>query len=267
MLAVRFQCGLPCPPTLPDAMPTTNPVHRHLLLAASVCLGLALPARAQMYSPGYALSGAPMSNFLSSSYLTQAVVNQLSGKQGAQTALRPAQDPLTPKTLTVPTRGLGTMAAKLAAHYPPAQQAQAQALFEELLRRYAQVEAQFGIPRGDLGGALAALLAGSWMGLHDAPFPDRYFPPVVTQMRALLAAQPGLQDAPEVDRREMYEQLAILGMLMASTQMALQQQPDAATQERLRQASLGYLQQFFKADAERLSFGPDGLRLDGAPLR
>ncbi|MBK1614349.1 hypothetical protein CKO44_12815 [Rubrivivax gelatinosus] len=220
------------------------------------------PAAAQSYSPGYAYVGAPMSNFLSTSYLTQTLVNDLHTPQRLQAATKATREPDSASALLVPTRGPATMPAKLAAHYPAARQAQAKALFEDLLVRYRGIEKQFGIPRGDLGGALASFLVASWMGLHNRSFPDERFPPVVAQMRSLLASQPELADAPMLDRREMYEQMAILGMLMAGTQMALQQQPDAATEQRLREAARGYLRQFFKADAERVGFGPGGLRLE-----
>jgi len=237
-------------------------VRRTLALAAALCL-VQPPVHAQMYSPGYAVTGAPMSNFLSSSYLTQSVVNDLSTPKRAQAALAGAgRSKDGAGALTVSTRGPATMPAKLAAHYPAGQQAKAKALFEDLLVRYRGIEKQFDIPHGDLGGALASFLVASWMGLHNRSFPDERFPPVVAQMRSLLAAQPELADAPMLDRREMYEQMAILGMLMAGTQMALQQQPDAATEQRMREAARGYLRQFFKADAERVSFGPGGLQLD-----
>lgn len=219
------------------------------------------PAAAQL-SPGYGVVGAPMSNFLSTSYLTQSVVNDLSTPKRVQAAAKAAPENASAAALLVPTRGPATMPAKLAAHYPAAQQAKARALFDDLLQRYRGIEKQFGIPHGDLGGAVAAFLVGSWMGLHNRSFPDERFPPVVAQMRSVLAAQPGLADAPEDDRREMYEQMAILAMLMAGTQMALQQQPDAATESRLRDAARAYLGQFFKADAERIGFGPGGLRVE-----
>ncbi len=153
------------------------------------------------------------------------------------------------------------MAARLAENYPVAQQPQAQALFEELLRRYAALEDQFGIPHGDLGGAMAALIAGSWMGLHDASFPDENFMPLVGQMRAVLSAEPGFMDTPEADRRDMYDQMAIIGMMLAATQMGLQQQPDAATSARMHEAAQGYLQELFKVPAERVTLGPSGVTL------
>jgi hypothetical protein len=222
----------------------------------------AAAAVAQMLSPGYALTGAPMSNFLSTSYLTQSVVNDLAADRRPAARLQAAaRDAGSAAALVVSLRGAGTASARLAAAYPEAQRAQARALFDDLLRRYGGIERQFGIPRGDLGGAVAAFLAGSWMGLHDADFPDAHFMPAVVQMRAMLAAQPALRDAPAAEQRTMYEQMAIVGMLMAGTQMALKQEPDARVRQQMQEAGRTYLRQFLGPDAERLRFTAQGIEL------
>lgn len=222
---------------------------------------------AQMFSPGYALTGAPMSNFLSSSYLTQSVSNDLA----RSTAAKPQQPrlslqgsrtgPVQGADLQARTVGQSVMPARLAQHYPAPQRAKAQALFEDLLRRYAQVERQFGIPRGDLPGAVAAFLAGSWMGLHNVDFPDAQFSPVVEQMRSILTADSKLLAAADGEKREMYEQMAILGMLMAGTQMGLKQQSDPATERTMRATARSYLEQFLKTDADRVQMTTAGLVL------
>lgn len=232
-----------------------------LVLACAAALWAA-PAGAQIVASDYGTLQMPMSSFLATSYLTQTVVNDLHTPERLRSAARAPREGAPAAALLVSTRGPATMPARLASFYPADRQPQARALFADLLQRYRGIETQFGLAHGDLGGALAAFLVGSWMGLHDRPFADEHFMPVVRQMRTLLAAQPELAKAPAADRREMYEQLAILGMLMAGTRMALQQQPDAATQQRLREAARGYLGQFFKVDAERIGFGPGGLRID-----
>lgn len=233
-----------------------------VILFAAPALWGALPAYAQMYSPGYAVMGAPMSNFLSSSYLTQGLVNDLSTPKAARPAPAGVSKSASLDSLIVATSGPSATPARLAGHYPPTQRAQAQALFTDLLQRYASLEKQFAIPHGDAGGALAALVAGSWMGLHNATFPDQNFPPLVRQMRTALAAQPGLLESPAADRRDMYDQMAIIAMLLAGTQMGLQQQPDPATQARMREAAAGYLKTLFKVDPERIQLGPAGVTVE-----
>jgi len=223
---------------------------------------ISLSVSAQMLSPDYGLIGAPMSNFLANSYLTQQVANDLS--QGGQAEQRLNAAPIADagaSGLIAEPAGNGTAARKLAQHYPETQRAQAQALFEDLLGRYAGIERQFDIPAGDVGGALAAFLAGSWMAMHNANFPDRHFMPAVRQMRGALAGQPAWQQASAVDRRDMYEQMAIIGMLMAGTRMALAQQPNPEVERRMREAGEGYLRQFMGDRATRLSFTAQGIAL------
>ncbi len=235
--------------------------------ACGALLVLATSASAQMFSPGYALTGAPMSNFLSTSFLTQTLSNDLGRSSGAklnQQALAPPtllrhNEALT--GLNARTSGPSVMPAKLASHYPAAHRAKAQAMFEDLLVRYAQVERQFQIPHGDLPGAVAAFLAGSWMGLHNADFPDVHFKPIVDQMRSTLAAEPSIQGAAEAEKREMYEQMAILGMLMAGTQTGLKQQPNSATEQAMRATARTYLEQFLKTDADRVQMTSRGMIL------
>jgi len=242
-----------------------SPLVRLAVFVASalICTG----AMAQMFSPGYALSGAPMSNFLSTSYLTQSVSNGVASsaegrpERRAGPAPRPVRDGGLTRELKARTAGPSVMPARLAQHYPAQQRAQAQALFEDLLARYAQVERQFDIPRGDLPGAVAAFLAGSWMGLHNADFPDAQFRPVVEQMRSTLANNPQLQSAGDAERREMYEQMAILGMLMAGTQMGLKQKADPAIERNMRATARTYLEQFLKTDADRVQMTAAGLVL------
>jgi hypothetical protein len=237
-------------------------LSRAVFGAGFLALWTTTPVSAQMLSPGYGLMGAPMSNFLSSSYLTQSVANNLADKRRVPERLKAAaRDGVSAQGLVVKLDGHGVGAARLSQAYPAAQQGQARDVFEDLLRRYGGIERQFGLPHGDFAGAVVALLAGSWMALHDAAFPDAHFLPAVRQMRALLAAQPALRKASETERRAAYEQMAIIGMFMAGTQMALKQQPDARVRQEMQVAARGYLQQFLGADAEWLHFTAEGIAL------
>ncbi|MFN4191645.1 MAG: DUF6683 family protein [Tabrizicola sp.] len=230
-------------------------------LGATLLMATLGAASAQSYSPDYGLIGAPMSSFINDSYLTQSLVRDLSDAEATDDRLESAQEAAPVPPIRVDTRRPGRAAGMLAAHYPANRRGEAEAVFVELLSRYHQVEQQFGIPVGDLGGALAAFVAGNWMALNDKGFPDALFPPLVDQMRALLSAQPGLAEAPEADLRDMYHQLVIVGMLMASTQMGLQRAPDPATASRMHEAAGEYLRQMFKTDPDLLQLGPNGLDL------
>lgn len=209
---------------------------------------LAMPAVAQIHVPTY--TGTPL-------LVTGGVLNQ----QLLEAAQRPlaAKEPAPRDTVVVVGRPVGPR--ELAAHYPAADRAQAEALFAELLLRYREVERRFAIPRHDLAGALAAFIAGCHMAYRNAPFPDEHFEPLVLQMRRLLAAHPAVAAAPLAQRQQAYEQLAILGMFMAGAQIAQRQQPDAAQAERVQQAAGEYLQRLLQVPPARVQIGPRGLSL------
>ena len=157
------------------------------------------------------------------------------------------------------------MPAMLAQAYPEAARSQAERSFKQLLAGYHQIEQRFGVPRYDVAGAVAALLVGSWMAYHQSDFPDEHFAPLVQQMRGIISRNPDFAAADAQQKQEMYEQLAILGMMTATTQLALKQNPDAPNAERaqanLSKAGKGYLEEFLKTDASRVQFTARGLEL------
>jgi hypothetical protein len=171
---------------------------------------------------------------------------------------KPAEDAST--RFTASREGTG-QARVLAGSYPAAGRADAEKAFNAMLQGYAKVEQHFGVPRHDLAGAVAAFFAGSYMAFNNADFPDAHFKPLVAQMRQTLASNPGFAQASDRDRQEMYEQMAIIGMFLAATQMALKQQPDPAVAQRLKQVGQGYLERFLKTDAVRVQIGAQGLTL------
>lgn len=150
-------------------------------------------------------------------------------------------------------------AKALAANYPEAGRADAEKAFSAMLQGYAKIEQQFGVPRHDLAGAVAAFFAGSYMAYRNTDFPDEHFKPLVDQMRQVLASNAGFAAASNADRQQMYEQMAIIGMFMATTQMALKAQPDPQIAAKLRSVGQGYLEQFLKTDAARVEITPQGM--------
>jgi len=165
-------------------------------------------------------------------------------------------------TTIAPTITPGATVAKLVAHYPPASRSDAERVFRELLGRYPKIEQQFGIPRRDVAGSVAAFLAGSYMAYRNVDFPDEHFKPLVNQMRRMIGGNPEFARASNTEKQEMYEQMAILGMFMASTQMALKDRPNAQTTANMKQTAKGYLEQFLQTDAERVQITAKGLVLE-----
>src|SRR5207245_4955469 len=115
------------------------------------------------------------------------------------------------------------------------------------------------IPKFDVAGAVAAFLAGNYMAYRNVDFPDENFKPLVSQMRSIISSNPEFVHASVMEKQEMYEQMAIFGMFMATTQMALKEKPNAQTSNSMRQAAKGYLEQFLKTDADKVEITAQGL--------
>jgi hypothetical protein len=150
-------------------------------------------------------------------------------------------------------------ASALASSYPPAQRARVEELFKELLSGYHKIESQFGIPRNDVGGAVAAFLAGSYMAYRDVDLPDQNFLALVNQMRLVLASNGEFARTSDAEKQELYEQMAILGTYMALTRDALKQRPDARVARNMQRAAKRYLEQLLKTDADRVQLTASGL--------
>jgi hypothetical protein len=226
-----------------------------------ICAVLAVPAVTLAYGPMYNIGNL---GTLDSSWYYQAiqyriVENARERNQGGGRSA-PAASASHARLVTT-AEGTSAVPARLASGYPAQGRKQAASTFASLLRSYADIERRFNIPAGDLGGAAAAFVAGCWMALHASDFPDPHFDALVRQMRAVMATEPGVDRSSAREKREAYEQLAIIGMFMATTQMGLKAQPNAELTQRSREAARAYLQQFFKGDVDRLALTESGLVL------
>jgi hypothetical protein len=225
------------------------------LLAAALLAASAVASAQMMLSPVYATYGAPMSNFLSSSYLLNQSALAAVGSRSKSTGSSSSSS----KPLDFPVSAVPIVPRKLAAGYPPAQRADAEKLFQQTLEGYHGIESKFGLRRNDIAGAVAAFIAGNYIAYHDQPFPDAHFGPLVRQMRERMYGVPALRSASAAERQEMYEQLAILGTYMALTREALQKTPDPKLKDGMKRAARNYLEQFLRIDPDRIRIGPEGL--------
>jgi hypothetical protein len=170
---------------------------------------------------------------------------------------RPRADAI---STVVPAAGTSNAPQRLAARYPSAQRPQIEHAFRESLAGYHQLEDKLGIPRNDAAGAVAAYVAGSYMAYRDVSLPDEHFKQLVEQMRTLLAGNKAFQRASNAEKREMYEQMAIIGTFMAVTRESLKRQPSQAQYaENVKQAAKANLEQFLKTDANRVEINDRGL--------
>ncbi|MEZ5934136.1 MAG: DUF6683 family protein [Alphaproteobacteria bacterium] len=242
-----------------------------ILLAACCSYPFAAFAQAGFY-PAWGFNGAPQAQMLASSYLMQNVVNHHLGLDDpSSTSSAPAAEAAPSQSATAagsadtPPLIFADSAdpiapAKLAVNYPQETRAEVEQFFAGMLDGYHKIEQQFDIPQNDLGGALAAFVAGSFIAYRDQPFPDELFTPLVRQMRDAIHITGGFEDTSEAEKQELYESLAILGMFMAVTREALQSQSNPEAAANSRNAARGYLQQL-KLDPDRLRLTDQGLVL------
>jgi multidrug efflux pump subunit AcrB len=235
---------------------------RHRILTTfALTLAVAMALSAAMAQVPMTLWSSPA--LMNTMILNQSTNNFIAGierqqeERGRQaTESTPAQRP----TSTVVVRsGTPRMPGRMAAHYPPQERANAERTFTEALARYRKIEAQLGIPRNDLAGAVAAFLAGSYMAYRDMDVPDEDFKRLVAQLRRSIATSAAFQRASAAEKQDVYEQMAILGTCMALTRDALKAQPNPQLAADMRQAAQGYLEQFLKTDAHRIAITARGL--------
>jgi hypothetical protein len=177
-------------------------------------------------------------------------------------AASPHDTPNSPTTLASyakQKRGAYKTPAALASKYPPNKRDQAEKLFLDLLLGYQAIEEKFGIPRHDTAGAVAAFISGSYMAYGDSDLPDAHFPQLVEQVRHALKGNRHYSLADNQHKQEVYEQMAILGMFMATTRMALQEKPNPQLSANLREAAKKYLEQFLKTDIGKIRITAQGL--------
>lgn len=192
--------------------------------------------------------------------LMQSINNQVASTAASGSSEAPRRrQPVAARSTVVQVAAAEQGPARLAARYPSAERAQLEKVFVQLLGAYHQLESKFGLQKGDLAGAVAAYLAGSWMAYHNVDFPDANFKPLVEQMRQVIASNPQFAKASPAEAKEMYEQMAIQGMLMATSQMSLKQQPNPQAEANVRRVAKGYLEQFLKADAGKVKMTARGL--------
>lgn len=156
----------------------------------------------------------------------------------------------------------GQRVARLMAQpYPEASRAQVERVFDQLLAGFRKVESQLGLPGNDVATAVAAFIIGNYAVYRNTAVPDEHFVALAGQMRRVVGNTPAFAQASPASKQETYEQLAILGMLMATTQMALDREPNAKASADAKAAAAGYLRAFLATGPERLQLTASGMRL------
>jgi hypothetical protein len=149
----------------------------------------------------------------------------------------------------------------LVGYYPPAQRPQMRQGFLELHRQYPQVARQLGVPTNDVATGLASFLAGAYMAYNNQNVSNSHVKPLANQLRRALAAERDFAQVTDAEKQRMYDATVMLGMLMATTQVQLQRQPDPMLEAQMRQLGKEMIEGFLKVDASRLRITSSGMRI------
>ncbi|GGY84346.1 hypothetical protein GCM10011613_31590 [Cellvibrio zantedeschiae] len=208
-------------------------------------------AHAQWLGADYATYGVPQVNYAANSFLNFSVLNNASGEAASSEV-----------STLAPRVGRSTTAADLAARYPGGAQAQLTQIFTESLTNFEQVAARLGLPKDDVAAALAAFLVGNYIAMKDTALPaDEDFIALTKQLRASLASSHKFAKASPSQKRQAYEQLAMMGMFMTTAQMALTKTPNPQAQTHFQNHAKANLEQLLKRSADTLEIKGGQLNL------
>ena len=126
-------------------------------------------------------------------------------------------------------------------------------------RRHVQPQLEGGVQTQDDLGIAAAFFVLSNLGACQGQEPDvAALPAVERQLRSLLAQTTAWRQLGSAERQSLFEQFALLGVLINESRVAAQQQGDEA-RAHVERAARAYLQQLLGLSPDRLSASVQGL--------
>jgi hypothetical protein len=145
-------------------------------------------------------------------------------------------------------------------HGSPKARAQAQAMYLKCLTHY-RTKVQRGLPTDDLGAAAAYFVLANLAALQNLNVSEAQLALVERQMRRLMGRHAAWQAADARHRQTLFEQFAVLGVLVGESQAQARTQGAAALRN-VQQAARGYLRELLGIDPDVLRLDEHGLRLE-----
>jgi hypothetical protein len=149
------------------------------------------------------------------------------------------------------------MPAVLAASADASKRAETERSYAQLLAAFDQLLDKARLDHNDVAVAVALNIATAYSAYHRTELSDAAFTALVPQVRDALAASTEFASAPMSSKRDMYEGLAITGMLLAGA-MAAKLGDDAT-----RSLGKTYLERILRTAADSIQLTDRGLRLTG----
>jgi hypothetical protein len=239
-------------------------IHGWKALPVALAL-LGAAAHAQWLGQDYATYGAPLSSFMHSSMTNNLTMIQLADKaareeRGRRAGTGAAARDVVALRADAPS-AVQRNAAELALHFPPEHRAVMTKAFADSMAVWTRLETKLGLPRNDVGGALAAFLVGNYMVLTGKDVSDEEFAAVVEQLRRQPSLRSMLGGQAPAALRNLYEQSAMTGTFMALAQKSQQTNPQPpAQQANLRHAARENLRTV-GLDPDRLQISARGISM------
>jgi hypothetical protein len=190
--------------------------------------------------------------------------------------------PLFPKNHTIPFTGKGGTSSKkksnaistiangkaqvdknaqaLSLTAPSAQRNQLAKTYVQSFLTYQQLEKKLHIPPNDIAGALAAFICGNFMAMQNIKVSDDQYLTVVNQVRSALSKSQGFSQTSQAQKRQLYEQSAMVGTFMTIAFLSLNEQPNPAVESQFRETAKNNLAFLFKEDTALLTIDDNGMR-------
>ena len=200
-------------------------------------------------------AGAQVAPSLSLAEQMRTMIGKPPAAQAATVAAAPAATPL----IASGPPQLRQSATELAQRFPAAHRAAMAKAFEESFVFWQKLEAQLGLAPNDVGAATAGFIAGNYAAFMQQPVPDEDFKALVQQMQGLLARNPAFAQGSPAVKRQMYEQLAMVGTFMVVYAEHLKQKPSPAEEVNFRNAAKANLEAGLGLAVERIQIGRQGL--------
>jgi hypothetical protein len=180
-------------------------------------------------------------------------------------ALLPAGDGDDLPALTIEPAAQAIAPAQLARAHPggPKSRREAEALYHRCLKHYREVvradDTALGID--DMGAAMAYFVAANVYALKDTPVTAQMLLRVEQQLRGVVGRSTEWVNGDARDKQSLFEQLAILGVLVGESAAQAKREGPAAVAN-VQRAARGYLSRLLGLNADALTIDGDGLDIE-----
>jgi len=186
------------------------------------------------------------------------------GRRDAGGSVKPKSSSADTKAAIADTRATGHAqvqrnAGVLAARLPGAYQARMKDIYAQSFDVFTQVEEKLKLQRNDVANGLAAFIVGNYMVANDIEVPDEDFARVVPQVRRGLQSSTRFRSLSSEQRRQLYEQTAMVGTFMVIARMAFRNNPDPKAEANFRETARANLARVLDRPADQLRVDGDGM--------